>query len=89
MHVVRESLLPHTQLVAEQVSAQWVMDVHREDMAGSVRWEDVAQPADGREPRSEVVVIPPSAEPNVDPPGSEQPAPSPIAPTADAAEPPQ
>ena len=31
-----ESLLPHARLVADQVSAQWVMDAHREDMAGSV-----------------------------------------------------
>ena len=37
-----ESLLPHARLVAEQVSVQWVMDVHREDMARSVRREDVA-----------------------------------------------
>ena len=32
-----ESLLPHVRLVAEQVSAQWVMDAYHEDMAGSVR----------------------------------------------------
>ena len=31
-----ESLLPHARLVAEQVSAQWVMDARREDMARSV-----------------------------------------------------
>ena len=37
-----ESLLPHARLVAEQVSAQWVMDVHREDMARSMHGEDVA-----------------------------------------------
>jgi len=37
-----ESLLPHARLVAEQVSTQWVMDAHREDMAGSVRRGDVA-----------------------------------------------
>ena len=28
-----ESLLPHAKLVAEQVSAQWVMDARRVDMA--------------------------------------------------------
>ena len=33
---LRKSLLPHARLVAEQVSAQWVMDACREDMAGSV-----------------------------------------------------
>ena len=37
-----ERLLPHARLVVEQVSAQWVIDVYYEDMAGSVRWEDVA-----------------------------------------------
>ena len=37
-----ESLLPHARLLAEQVSAQWVMDVHRADMAGCVRQEDIA-----------------------------------------------
>ena len=31
-----DSLLPHARLVAEQVSAQWVMDVRREDMARSM-----------------------------------------------------
>ena len=32
-----ESLLPHAKSVVEQVSAQWVMDAHRADMAKSVR----------------------------------------------------
>ena len=36
-----ESLLPHARLVVEQVSMQWVTDVHREDMARSMRWEDI------------------------------------------------
>ena len=83
------SLLPHTRLVAEQVSAQWVMDARREDMARSVRRGDIAQPTDGMEPRSEAGITPPSTEPNVVPLGSEQPVPLPVAPTADAAEPPQ
>ena len=39
---IRESLLPHARSVAEQVSAQWVMDVHREDMARSMHGEDAA-----------------------------------------------
>ena len=39
---IEESLLPHARSVTEQVSAQWVMDVHNEDMARSVRREDVA-----------------------------------------------
>ena len=89
IQTLEESLLPHTRLVAEQVSTQWVMDARREDMAGSVRRGDVAQPADGTEPGSEVDIAPPSTEPNVVPPGSEQPVPSPVAPTADVAEPPQ
>ena len=42
IQMLGESLLPHARLVAEQVSAQWVMDAHHEDMSGSVRWEDVA-----------------------------------------------
>ena len=29
IHSLGESLLPHTQMVAEQVFAQWVMDAHR------------------------------------------------------------
>ena len=84
-----ESLLPHARLVVEQVSAQWVMDVHREDMARSVHREDIAQPTDGTEPGSEVDVVPPSIEPNVVLPRSEQPTPSPVTPIADATEPPQ
>ena len=86
---LRESLLPHAKLLAKQVSAQWVMDAHREDMAGSMRQGDVTQPTDGGEPRSEVDIALPSTEPNVIQPGSEQPVPSPVAPTADAAEQPQ
>jgi hypothetical protein len=65
---------------------QWVMDVHLEDMARSMRQEDIAHPTDGMEPGSEVDVVPPSAELNVVPSGSEQPAPSSVVPTVDAAE---
>ena len=68
---LEESLLPYARLVAEQVSTQWVMDARREDMAGSVRWGDVA-----------LALI----EPNIVPPKSEQPTPSPVAPTADVVE---
>ena len=84
---LRESLLPQARLVAEQVSAQRVMDVRHEDMARSMRGEDVAQPTDGTKPGSEVDIASTSTEPNVMPPGSEQPTPSPVALTADAAEP--
>ena len=60
-----ESLRTHAKLLAEQVSAQWVMDARREDMAGSVRQGDVTQPAVGVEPGSEVDIAPPPTEPNV------------------------
>ena len=83
---IGEGLLPHTRSVAEQVSVQWVMDVLHEDMARSMRGEDVAQPMDGMEPGSEVDVTPATTSPNVVPPGSEQPVPSPVAPTTDATE---
>ena len=65
IHSLGESLLPHTKLVAEQVSAQWVMDARRADMAESVRQEDIAQPVDGVEPGSKADVAPPLTEPNV------------------------
>ena len=63
------------------------MDVHHEDMARSMRGEDVAQTADGIEPGSGVDIASASTEPNVMPPGSEQPTPSSVVPTADAAGP--
>ena len=65
------------------------MDVHREDMARSMRREDVSQPTDGTKRGSEVDIAPASTEPNVVPPVSGTPMPSPVAPTADAAEPAQ
>ena len=84
-----ESLLPHAKLLAEQVSTQWVMDGRRVDMAEGVRQEDVAQPVDGGEPRSEADVAPPPTEPNVAQSEEEQPLPSPVEPVADAAGEPQ
>ena len=87
--MIGEGLLPHIRSVAEQVSTQWVMDARCEDMAGSVRRGDVAQPVDGTEPGSEVDIAPAPIEPNVVPSGSEQPEPSPVALIADAAKPPQ
>ena len=47
---LRESMLPHERLVADQVSAQWVMDARHEDMAGSACRGDIAQPTDSTEP---------------------------------------
>ena len=65
------------------------MDIRREDKARSVRREDVAQPADGTKPGSEVDIALALTEPNVVPSGGEQPDPSSVAPTADAAGQPQ
>ena len=42
IQLLRESLLPHAKLVAEQVSAQWVMDARHADMVRSVRQVDIA-----------------------------------------------
>ena len=69
IQLIGESLLPHARSVAEQVSAQWVMDVRREDMARSMCGEDVAQPVDGTELGSEVDIAPVLTEQNVVPPG--------------------
>ena len=78
-------MLQHARSVADQVYAQWVMDVRCEDMARSMRGEDAAQPTYGAGPGSEVNVAPVLTEPNVVLPRSEQPVPSLVAPTADAA----
>ena len=72
-------------LVVDQVSAEWVMDVRREDLAKSTRGEDAAELSDGEEPGSEVNVTPVLAEPDVVPSGSEQPTPSSVAPSSDVA----
>ena len=36
IHVLGESLVPHTQVVAEQVTTQWVMEAHRSTVAADV-----------------------------------------------------
>ena len=84
IHALGESLVPFAQMVAEQVSAQWVMEVHRASVAEGVRQEDIIQPVDGVEARSEASVVPPQIEPNVAPSESEQPLSSSITPSADA-----
>ena len=84
IHALGESLLPHPQLVAEQVSVQWVMEARCTGVIEGTRQEDVVQPADGVEPRLEANVVPPPTEPNVILPESEQPLPLPVAPSADA-----
>jgi len=83
IHALRESLLPHAQLVAEQVFAQWVMDACHVSVAEGAHSEDVIQPTDGMEPRTEANIIPPPTEPNIIPQESEQPLSSPVAPLAD------
>jgi len=42
IHALRESFLPCTQMVAEQVSMQWVMEARRVSMVEGTRQEDVA-----------------------------------------------
>ena len=61
------------------------MDVRREDMARSMHGEDAFEPVDSMEPGSRGNVASAPIEPNVVLPGSEQPAPSSVAPSADAA----
>ena len=81
---IGESLLPHAWSVSEQVSAEWVMDVRRQDMARSMHGENASEAADSLEPGSGGNVASASIEPNVVLPGSEQPTPSLVAPPADA-----
>ena len=83
IHALRESLMPCAQMVAEQVSVQWVMEARRSSMAEGVRQEDVIQPTDGVETGSEVSIVPPPTEPNVVPSESEQPLSTSIVPSAD------
>ena len=52
-------------MVAEQVSAQWVMEAHRVSVAEGVHQEDIIQHADGVETGSEASVVPPPTELNV------------------------
>ena len=84
IHALGESLVPYTQMVAEQVSTQWVMEARRSSMAKGVRQEDAIQPVDGVEAGSEMSVISPPTESNVIPSESEQPLSSSTVPLADA-----
>jgi hypothetical protein len=65
IHALGESLVPYAQMVVEQVSAQWVMEARHSSMAEGMHQEDVIQPADGVESKSEASVVPPPTEPNV------------------------
>ena len=84
IQMLGESLLPHARLVAEQVSAQWVVEARHSSMAKGVGQEDVMQPADRVGAGLKVSVIPPSTVPNVVPLGGEQPLSSSTVPSADA-----
>ena len=42
IHALGESLMPHAQLVAEQVSTQWEIDARRANVVNGVHQEDVA-----------------------------------------------
>ena len=41
IHALGESLVPHAQMVAEQVTAQWVMEARYSTVAVDMRREDV------------------------------------------------
>ena len=69
--------------MAEQVSVQWVMEARRASTAEGVCQEDVAQPTDGVEPRSEANVAPPLTKPNIVPSETERPLSSPVEAVAD------
>ena len=81
-------------MVAEQVTAQWVMEARRSTVAIDVRWEDIVQPMEVAEAGSEASVVPPPIEPNVVPTtaepsvivltSTELPLSSPTAPSVDA-----
>ena len=61
-----ESLAPHAQVVAEQVTTRWVVEARCSMAATGVRQEDIVQPVMA-EAGSEASVVPPATEPNVVP----------------------
>ena len=73
-------------MVADQVTAQWVMEACRSSKAQEVHREDVIQPMEGVETGSEASVVPPPTKPNVIPTESELPSSSLTVPSGDAAE---
>ena len=79
-----ESLVPYTQMVTEKVSSQWVMEAHRSSVAEGLHQEDVIQPTNEVETRSEASVAPAPTKPNVVLTGSELPSSSSTVPSADA-----
>ena len=84
IHALGESLVPYAQMVAEQVTAQWVMEARRSTVAEDMCREDVVPPMEGLETGLEASIIPPPAEPNIVPTGNELPSSLLTVPTADA-----
>ena len=84
IHALGESLVPHAQMVDEQVTVQWVMEARCSFVAEDVRQKDVIQPLVGVDTGSEVSVVLPLIEPNVIPTRSELPSSLSIILTADA-----
>ena len=76
--------MPYAQMVAEQVSVQWVMEARRSSMAEDMCREDVVPPMEGVENGSKASVVLPPTEPNVIPAKSELPLSSSTIPLADA-----
>jgi len=64
IHALGESLLPHAQLVAEQVSTQLVMEARHANIAKGAHVVGVIQPMNGAEPGLEPNIVPPLIEPN-------------------------
>ena len=72
-------------MVAEQVTARWVLEARRSTMDEDVRREDVVQPMVGVEIRLKESIVLPPTELNVFPTGSELPSSLSTVPIADAA----
>ena len=78
-------MVPHAQVVAEQVIAQWVLEAHRSTVATDMRREDVIRSAEVAEAGSEASVVSTPTKPNIVPTKTELPSSSSIVPSADAA----
>jgi len=71
-------------MVAEQVTAQWVMEAWRSFVVEDVHQEYVIQPMEGVEIGSEASIVSPPTEPNVVPTKSELPLSLSTVPSTDA-----
>jgi len=65
IHALGESLVLHTQVVTEPVTAQWLMEARYSTMAVDVCREDIVQPMEAAEARSKASIIPSPSEQNV------------------------